>query len=82
MVISDKKKIIFEEEAKEHLAKGALIISKAVGTTLGPWGKNVGLGRVFNPPRVTKDGVSVAHEIILENPVTNISRIRSLLFCI
>ncbi len=63
-----KKKISFNKEAREALIRGVGILAKAVTTTLGPQGRNVGLGRKWNPPKVVHDGVSVAKEIDVDDP--------------
>ena len=65
------KKILFESEAKEGLKKGVDALANAVKVTLGPKGKNVILDKKFGAPAITKDGVSVAKEIELEDPVEN-----------
>jgi chaperonin GroEL len=65
------KKILFESEAKEGLKKGVDALANAVKVTLGPKGKNVILDKKFGAPAITKDGVSVAKEIELEDPIEN-----------
>ena len=65
------KRILFESEAKEGLKKGVDALANAVKVTLGPKGKNVILDKKFGAPAITKDGVSVAKEIELEDPVEN-----------
>jgi chaperonin GroEL len=65
------KQIFFESEAREKLKKGVDTLANAVKVTLGPKGKNVILDRKFGAPTVTKDGVSVAKEIELSDPVEN-----------
>ncbi|MEN8249468.1 MAG: chaperonin GroEL [Bacteroidota bacterium] len=65
------KKILFNREAKEGLKAGVDILADAVKVTLGPKGKNVILDKKFGAPAITKDGVSVAKEIDLEDPVEN-----------
>ncbi len=65
------KKILFESEAKENLKAGVNALANAVKVTLGPKGKNVILDKKFGAPAITKDGVSVAKEIELEDPVEN-----------
>ncbi len=65
------KKILFESEAKENLKAGVDALANAVKVTLGPKGKNVILDKKFGAPAITKDGVSVAKEIELEDPVEN-----------
>jgi chaperonin GroEL len=65
------KIILFESEAKEKLKLGVDALANAVKVTLGPKGKNVILDKKFGAPAITKDGVSVAKEIELEDPVEN-----------
>ena len=65
------KKLQFNEEARKSLVNGVEKISKAVMTTLGPKGRLVLLDKKYGAPTVTKDGVSVAREIELEDPFEN-----------
>jgi len=65
------KKIAFDQEAREAIRRGVAIIAKAVRVTLGPSGRNVILEKSFGAPTVTKDGVTVAKEIELEDPWEN-----------
>ena len=65
------KQIIFDTEARNKLKKGVDIMSKAVKVTLGPKGRNVIIDKKFGAPSVTKDGVSVAKEIELKDPIEN-----------
>lgn len=65
------KQIIFDEVARKSILKGVEILAKAVKTTLGPKGRNVLIDRKFGAPLVTKDGVTVAKEIELEDPFEN-----------
>ena len=65
------KEILFDTEAIEKLKKGVDILSNAVKVTLGPKGRNVILDKKFGAPTVTKDGVSVAKEIELEDAIEN-----------
>ena len=65
------KQLLFNEEARKALLSGVEQISNAVKVTLGPKGRNVLLDKSFGAPTVTKDGVSVAREIELENKVEN-----------
>jgi len=71
-MLGDKKKIVFGQEAKQKLQKGLNILADAVSITLGPKGRNVILERVYNEQRVTKDGVSVARELFLDDSLENI----------
>ncbi|MEI8354621.1 MAG: TCP-1/cpn60 chaperonin family protein, partial [Deltaproteobacteria bacterium] len=61
----------FDDEGRRSLLRGVEQISRAVKVTLGPKGRNVILDKKFGSPTVTKDGVSVAKEIELENPFEN-----------
>jgi len=65
------KDIFFNSEARESLKKGVDALANAVKVTLGPKGRNVILDKKFGAPAVTKDGVSVAKEIELEEPIEN-----------
>src|SRR5512134_2661362 len=65
------KQLVFSEEARRRLQRGVDTLANAVGTTLGPKGRNVALDKKFGAPTVTHDGVSVAKEIELENPYAN-----------
>jgi chaperonin GroEL len=65
------KIIEFSEQARKEMLEGVTILSKAVKATLGPRGRNVVLDRKFGSPNVTKDGVTVAKEIELEEPFQN-----------
>ncbi len=61
------KKIIFDQEAREAIRRGVKKLAKAVKVTLGPRGRNVVLEKSFGAPTVTKDGVTVAKEVELED---------------
>ena len=65
------KKIIFDIEARDGLKRGVDALANAVKVTLGPKGRNVVIGKSFGGPVITKDGVSVAKEIELEDPLEN-----------
>jgi chaperonin GroEL len=65
------KKIQFDVEAREGLKRGVDALANAVKVTLGPKGRNVIIGKSFGGPQVTKDGVSVAKEIELEDALEN-----------
>ena len=65
------KMIFFDIEARNKMKKGVDIMSDAVKVTLGPQGRNVVIERKFGAPSVTKDGVTVAKEIELEDPIEN-----------
>jgi chaperonin GroEL len=65
------KQILFDEAARQAILRGVMKLSKAVTATLGPKGRNVVLDKKFGSPTVTKDGVTVAKEIELEDPFEN-----------
>src|SRR5437660_153824 len=65
------KQIAFDQEAREAMRKGIAKLAKAVKVTLGPKGRNVILQKSFGSPTVTKDGVTVAKEIDLEDKYEN-----------
>ena len=65
------KQISFDTDAREKLKEGIDALSNAVKVTLGPKGRNVVIQKSFGAPSVTKDGVTVAKEIELEDPVAN-----------
>ncbi len=65
------KEIIFGEEARTKIKKGVEKLTQTVQATLGPKGRNVTLEKKFGAPTVTKDGVTVAKEIELEDPFEN-----------
>ena len=64
--------IIFEQDAREAIHRGVSTLARTVRSTLGPRGRNVMIGKPFGPPTVTKDGVTVAREIVLEQPYENV----------
>jgi chaperonin GroEL len=65
------KKIVFDAEAREAIRRGVRKLAHAVKVTLGPSGRVVVLEKSFGSPTVTKDGVTVANEIELEDPYEN-----------
>ncbi|MCK5663110.1 MAG: chaperonin GroEL, partial [Thiotrichaceae bacterium] len=65
------KEVRFSDDARQLMIKGAGILANAVKITLGPKGRNVVLDKSFGAPTITKDGVSVAKEIELENKFEN-----------
>ena len=65
------KQIEFNSDARAKLKAGVDALANAVKTTLGPKGRNVVIGKKFGAPHVTKDGVTVAKEIELKDPVEN-----------
>ena len=66
------KQIIFDNEARAALVRGVDMLANTVKVTLGPKGRNVVLDRGYGAPIITKDGVTVAKEIELENKIENI----------
>src|SRR6476469_9204916 len=65
------KQIAFDQEAREAMKRGVAKLAKAVKVTLGPRGRNVILQKSFGSPTVTKDGVTVAKEIELDDHYEN-----------
>ena len=65
------KQIIFDETARRSLKRGVDRLADAVKVTLGPKGRNVVLDKKFGSPLITKDGVTVAKEIDLKDPLEN-----------
>lgn len=65
------KIVSFKEESRKYLEQGVNALANAVKVTLGPKGRNVLLEKKFGAPEIVKDGVSVAKEIELENPLQN-----------
>ena len=65
------KEIVFEIEARDRLKKGVDALANAVKITLGPKGRNVIIDKKFGAPHITKDGVTVAKEIELADPIEN-----------
>ena len=65
------KEINFDVEARDKLKAGVDALANAVKVTLGPKGRNVVIGKKFGAPQVTKDGVSVAKEVELKDPIEN-----------
>jgi chaperonin GroEL len=65
------KQLLYTDEARKKLLAGAEKLSKAVGSTLGPTGRNVIIEKSFGGPTVTKDGVTVSKEIDLPDPFEN-----------
>ncbi|MEY4774395.1 MAG: chaperonin GroEL, partial [Planctomycetota bacterium] len=62
------KQMVFEADARESIRRGVEKLAKAVTTTLGPRGRNAILDKGWGAPTVTKDGVTVAEEIQLQDP--------------
>src|SRR5512138_3857152 len=65
------KQLIFDESARQALLRGVQELTRAVKATLGPKGRNVVFSRKFGSPTVTKDGVTVAKEVELDDPCEN-----------
>ena len=65
------KDILFNIESRDGLKKGVDALSNAVKVTLGPKGRNVVIEKSYGAPQITKDGVTVAKEIELLDPVEN-----------
>src|SRR5580704_8791374 len=65
------KQLLFDEAARQAILRGVSKLTKAVVATLGPKGRNVVIDKKFGSPTVTKDGVTVAKEIELEDPYEN-----------
>jgi chaperonin GroEL len=65
------KQLVFSEDARRRLQQGIDVVADAVGTTLGPKGRNVAIDRKYGSPIITHDGVTVAKEIELEDPFAN-----------
>ena len=65
------KQIIYGEESRQAILRGVNTLADAVKVTLGPKGRNVVIDKKFGSPTVTKDGVTVAKEIELKDPLEN-----------
>ncbi|HOZ52814.1 MAG TPA: TCP-1/cpn60 chaperonin family protein, partial [Chitinophagaceae bacterium] len=63
------KQILFNIEARNKMKKGVDTLADAVKVTLGPKGRNVVIEKKFGAPQITKDGVTVAKEIELKDPL-------------
>ena len=68
----NKKEIVFDKEAREKIIKGVDIVANAVTSTLGPRGRNVAIKEPNRPPIVLHDGVSVARQVILKDPLEDV----------
>ena len=66
------KELVFDTEARQRLKAGVDKLARAVKVTLGPKGRNVVLEKKFGSPTITKDGVTVAKEVELEDPVEDL----------
>jgi chaperonin GroEL len=67
------KQIAFKGDARDRLLRGVNQIAAAVASTLGPRGRNVLIEKSWGAPTVTKDGVTVAKEVELENKLENVA---------
>src|SRR5574337_2135447 len=65
------KEVKFSQDAREKMLRGVDVLANAVKVTLGPKGRNVVIEKSFGAPRITKDGVTVAKEIELEDKFEN-----------
>ena len=65
------KKIVYGEEARESLIKGVNAVADAVKVTIGPKGRNVIIEKEYGSPQIINDGVSIAKEVELEDPIEN-----------
>jgi chaperonin GroEL len=65
------KQLLFDESARRRLRDGVDALADAVKVTLGPRGRNVVIDKKYGAPTITKDGVTVAREIELEDPFEN-----------
>jgi chaperonin GroEL len=70
--MANAKELYFDDEARARLTRGVNQLARAVKTTLGPKGRNVLIDKSFGAPTVTKDGVTVAKEVTLDDSVENI----------
>src|ERR1700685_587797 len=66
------KQIVHGEECRQAILRGVNILADAVKATLGPKGRNVVIEKKFGSPTITKDGVTVAKEIDLKDPLENV----------
>ena len=65
------KRILFGQDARSKLLKGINILADTVKVTLGPLGRNVAFDRSFGSPLITKDGVTVAREVEIDDSIEN-----------
>jgi chaperonin GroEL len=65
------KQIVYSDESRQAILRGVNQLAEAVKVTLGPRGRNVVLEKKYGGPTITKDGVTVAKEVELENPLEN-----------
>jgi chaperonin GroEL len=71
-MFGDRRRVLSGKENREELRKGVNLLADTVSCTLGPKGRNVICQRVYNKSRITKDGVTVAGEFFLEDPIQDI----------
>src|SRR5271166_6051762 len=71
LAIMSAKDVRFSSDARDRMLRGVDILNNAVKATLGPKGRNVVLDKSYGAPRITKDGVTVAKEIELEDKFEN-----------
>lgn len=69
---SATKSVVLGQTARGQLLKGADLLANTVGVTLGPRGRNVIIEQTYGPPKITKDGVTVAKSVEIENPLQNV----------
>src|SRR5210317_1727258 len=67
------KLVIFDDEVRKKIVQGSNKLTRVVAKTMGPKGKNVMIGKFVGAPTVTKDGVSVAREVVLSDPFENLA---------
>lgn len=65
------KKVLYQDDARRALIKGIQVLVEAVASTIGPKGRNVVLEKKIGPPQIINDGVTIAREIQLPNPIEN-----------
>ena len=75
--MANAKQIVHGEQSRYAILRGVNQLADVVKITLGPRGRNVVLDKKFGPPTITKDGVTVAKEIELKDPLRNKSAIAS-----
>ena len=66
------KQMVFDDEARQSLLTGVSKLARAVRSTLGPRGRNAVLDKGWGSPKITKDGVTVAEDIELDDPFENL----------
>lgn len=69
--IMPNKQVKLKEQARTALMRGINLVGTAVGSTIGPRGRNAVIGRTYGPPKITNDGVTIAKEIELADPFEN-----------